>query len=75
MKAISPIFEHQSHTGHTMSVEDFKIIGREGHNMSRAIKEAIRVNNPTLNRNIGKYNLPHLWDRVLHSIPKLKMSK
>ena len=54
-----------------------KIIGREGHNLARAIKEAIyiRVNNPTLNRNIRKYNLPHLWDRVLHFIPELKINK
>ena len=59
-KGPSPIFEHNV-TGHTTSVENFKIIGREGHNMARAIKEAIyiRVNNHTLNRNIGKYNLPH----------------
>ena len=43
----------------------------------RAITEEIyiTVNNPTLNRNIGKYNLPHLWDRVLHSIPELKINK
>ena len=31
------------------------------------------MNNPTLN--IVKYNLPHLWDRVLHSIPELKINK
>ena len=31
------------------------------------IKESIyiRVNSPTLNRNIGKFNLHHIWDRVL----------
>ena len=23
------------------------------------------VNNPTLNNNIGKFNLPHIWDKVL----------
>ena len=23
------------------------------------------VNNPSLNNNIGKFNLPHVWDRVL----------
>ena len=28
----------------------------------------IMVNNPTLNRNIGKFNLPHILDRVLPQI-------
>ena len=42
-------------------------LGREGHNLARNIKESIyiRVNNPTLNNNIGKFNLSHIWDRVL----------
>ena len=42
--------------------------------MARTIKEAIyfTVNNPTLNRNIDKYNLPNLWDKVLFSIPELR---
>ena len=42
--------------------------------MAREIKEAIyiRVKNPSLNRNIGKYNLPHIWDKVLFYISKLK---
>ena len=45
--------------------------------MARTIKETmyIRVNNPTLNRNIGKYNLLHIWDRVLFSIPGLKIKQ
>ena len=45
--------------------------------MARAIKEAmyIKVNNPTLNRNIGKYNLPYIWDRGLYPIPELKINK
>ena len=36
-------------------------------NLARNIKESIyiRVNNPTLNNNIGKFNLSHIWDRVL----------
>ena len=31
------------------------------------IKESIyiRVNNPSLNNNIGKFNLSHIWDRIL----------
>ena len=74
LKGPSPIFEHQNITGHTTKVENFKIISREGQNMARAIKEAIyiRVNNPTLSRNIGKYNLPHIWDKVLFSISELE---
>ena len=42
--------------------------------MARIIKEAIyiRFNNPTLNKNTGKYNLPHIWDKVLFLIPELK---
>ena len=31
----------------------------------------IWVNNPTLNRNIGKFNLPHIWDRVSLNTPCL----
>ena len=33
----------------------------------------IRVNNPSLNRNVGKYHLPHIWDEVLYNIPELKL--
>ena len=44
-----------------------RLKGREGHNLARNIKESIyiRVNNPSLNNNIGKFNLSHIWDRVL----------
>ena len=43
-------------------------------NMARVIKEAIyiRVNNPILNINIDKYNLSHIWNKVLFPIPELK---
>ena len=53
-------------TGHTTNQNNFQIIGREGHNLARNIKESIyiRVNNPSLNNNIGKFNLSHIWDRV-----------
>ena len=33
----------------------------------------IRVNNPSLNRNIGKYHLPHIWDEVLLNILDIKV--
>ena len=74
LKAPSPIFLHQSNSGHETTLDNFKIIGREDNSLARTIKESmyIRVNNPTLNRNIGKYNLPHIWDKILFSIPELK---
>ena len=36
-------------------------------NLARNLKESIyfRVNNPSLNNNVGKFNLSHIWDRVL----------
>ena len=47
----------------------------EDHGQARTIKESIfiRVNNPTLNRNIGKYNLNHIRDRVLLITPGLQI--
>ena len=35
--------------------------------------EYIRVNNPSLNKNIGKYHLPHIWDEVLHNTSEFKL--
>ena len=66
-KAPSPIYDHGNITGQQVTIDNFNIVGRENQNLSRAIKEAlyIRVNNPSLNRNIGKYHLPHIWDEVL----------
>ena len=66
-KPPSAIHHHNNQTGHTTNQNNFQIIGREGHNLARNIKESIyiRVNNPTLNNNIGKFNLSHIWDRVL----------
>ena len=74
-KAPSPIFDHSNTTGHSISVDNFSIVGREDQNLRRAKKEAlyIRVNNPSLNRNIGKYHLQHIWDEVLFNIPELKL--
>ena len=75
LKAPSPIHDHSNITGHTTSLENFSIVGREEQNLSRLIKESmfIRVNSPSLNKNIGKYHLPHLWDEVLSSNRELKL--
>ena len=42
--------------------------------VAKEIKEAIliRVNDPSLNRNIGKYQLPNIWNEVLVKSPELK---
>ena len=77
LKDSSPIHQHRNHTGHPTCHNNFQIIGREGHNLARNIKESIfiGVNNPTLNRNIGKFNLHHIWDRVLLSTPGLNLKR
>ena len=71
----SPIHRHIQQTGHGITEDSFSIIGREDWGQARTIKESIyiRVNNPTLNQNIGKYNLNHIWDRVLFNTPGLKL--
>ena len=77
MKAPSPIHDHHNITGHELSLDNFSIVGREDQSIARTIKEAIliRVNDPSLNRNIGKYQLPHIWDEVLVKSPELKFKK
>ena len=77
LKDPSPIHQHSNHTGHPTSHNNFQIIGREGHSLARNIKEStfIRVNNPTLNRKIGKFNLPYIWDRVLLNMPGLNLKR
>ena len=37
--------------------------------------KAIQKLKPTLNNNIGKFNLAHIWDRVLINTPGLKLNK
>ena len=54
----------------------FRILDSEVPGTSRNIKEAlfIRVNDPTLNRNLGKYQLPHIWDNILQdTTPMLQL--
>ena len=76
-KTPSPIFDHCNTTSHNININNFTIVGREDQNLTRAIKEAlfIRVNDPSLNRNIGKYHLPHIWDEVLHKTSELKLNQ
>ena len=74
-KAPSPIYDHYKTSGHSVTIDNFSIVGREEQNLMRTIKEAlyIRVNNASFNRNIGKYHLPHIWNEVLFNTPELKL--
>ena len=74
-KAPSPIYDHYNTTGYKISIEHFSIVGIEDQNLMRTIKEAmyIRVNDSSLNRNIGKYHLPHIWDEVLFNTSELNV--
>ena len=74
LKQPSSIFEHQSTTSYIITVANFKIIGREGHNMAKGHKRGYIHKNDQLYKNIGKYNLPCIWDKILLSIPELKIS-
>ena len=75
MRAPSPIHDHFNTTGHEVSLDNFSIVNREDQSIVRAIREVmlIRVNDPSLNRNTDKYQLPHIWDEVLVKSPELKL--
>ena len=75
LKAPCPIYDHYHTTGHNVTLDNFTIVRREDQNLCIWIKEALykRVNNPSLNKNIGKYHLPHIWDEVLHNTSELKL--
>ena len=73
MRAPSPIHDYHNITGHEVSVDNFSIVSRD-QSIARTIKEEIliRINDPSINRNIGKYQLPLIWDEVLVKSPELK---
>ena len=77
LKDPSPIYHHSNTTSHLTTKENFQIIGRKDHGTARTIKKSIyiRANNPTLNRNIGKFHLHHIWNRVLLNTPDLKINR
>ena len=75
LKAPFPIFHHRSSTGHLLDADNFNIIHKEVHSHSRTIKEAmfIHVNDLTLKRNLGKYQLLHIWDSIGQASPLLQL--
>ena len=75
LKALSPIFEHQNFTGHITTVENFKIIAREGQNIARAIKEKPYTSESTTSPSVeilANTTCHTFWNKVLFAIPELK---
>ena len=74
MKAPSPIYDHHNITGYNISIDNFSTIGSKDQHLARSMKEAIfiRVSDPFLNRNIGKCQLPHIWEEALVNSTELK---
>ena len=75
LKAPFPIYDNSDISGHTTTVYNFNIVEREDQNLTRAIKESldIRINNPFLNKNIGKYLMPDVWIEILLNTPEPKL--
>ena len=62
LRAHSHIYGHQTTTDYPATLDNFSLVGREVQGFNRTIKESICiwVNNPILNKNIGKYSLPDI---------------
>ena len=71
LRAPSLIFYHANTACHHTRMHNFSIVGSEV--ITRTIKETmyIRVNDSSLNRNIGK--LSYIWDEVLFNTPALHL--
>ena len=56
-RAPTPINDHADTTGHLTSLDNFSTVASKSYSLTMTIKEAmyIRVHDPSLNRNIGKY--------------------
>ena len=75
VKAPSPIHDHHNTTCHDIYIDNFSIVGREDQYLARSITVAIfiRVNDPSLYRNIDKYQMVHIWYEILMNSPELRL--
>ena len=64
-------------TDNNTSLGNLSIIWREAQNLTRTTTGVtfIRVNDPFLNRSIGQYQLPHIWDEILFNILEITLHK
>ena len=58
---------HTDCEGHTVHIEEAKILTVEPKRFERGVKEAIyiRALYPSLNRDGGRYNLPHVYNNTI----------
>ena len=64
----SPIFQHSTTHNHPKAdIFQFKIIDQDRKQVSREAREAIHIRkkNPALNGNIGKMNIPKIFNQIL----------
>ena len=66
---------HVESPGHQIDFTDAKVLDRDHRWFERGVREAIyiRAQEPTLNRNQGRYTLPAVWNRIIHSHIKQTM--
>ena len=60
---------HRDAPSHKVTPGNVKILSRDEKWLDRGIKEAIhiRIHQPTLNRDAGRHQLPHIWDSLLRA--------
>ena len=73
LRASFPIYDHANTTSPHSKLDNVSMVGKESQIVNRTIKETmlIRINDPSLNRNIDKYKLPPIWDDVSLNTPDL----
>ena len=75
LRVPSPIYDYANTTNHSIQLDSFSIVDRESLDIIRTINEAmfIRVSDPSLNRNLSKYQLPCIWDEILQDMLTLHL--
>ena len=71
----SEVAQHLFTERHQVDFKDTKVLDREPRWFERGVREAIyiRAQEPTLNRNQGRYLLPTVWNRIVHTHIKSSM--
>ena len=65
------ITDHVNTENHVINWDEPKIIGRESERIARYIREAIKIrmeSRDVMNRDVGAYQLSHVYDNLLLSV-------